>query len=562
MEGDQKLLERARALDRAGDTDEAVELLSNAGYIEEAARVLAGRVRYLDAAKLLVTQLGEITAGGRLAPRAHTLARLAAAYFQKAGEVQRAADLLVGVGERAKAIELLERAGKAEAALALRKTAAAEARPSSRAPGAKPGAPATGSAGPTPAAPSAPAAGSAAANASAAQAQHLEEKGDLEGAMKIYFSLKRFADAGRLARKLGRNNDAGNFYFAAQLFYEAAGCYFAAGDRVRALESLARVPREHPQYRAAAVGAARLASETGALGFRVETFLFPFTSSAPEDASEVEAFYLLARVYEKNDLPAPAMELYRKVVTHAPGFRDAQARLAALDTVGERKDLERIMDEEAAFRGRPTKRKAVEAEGAGAAAAAPGAPRKKGFPFKKSDTGTASALAPAAPPPPADRRPTLESNAGTGGVQPVAQPTDAGVNVGSVVAGRYRIDAPIGAGGMAVVFRATDLDLEESVALKIFTDVAEEKNASRIKHELRISRQLTHPNIIRIYDLGVDRGHRYITMELLVGEDLWQYSQKHVLSVGQKLELLEQACAGLEEAHQRGVVHRDIKPEN
>ena len=133
---------------------------------------------------------------------------------------------------------------------------------------------------------------------------------------------------------------------------------------------------------------------------------------------------------------------------------------------------------------------------------------------------------------------------------------------GALVADRYRLEEQIGQGGMARVFRATDLELEEQVALKVFTFAeATDLAVQRFKRELKLSRQLTHPNIIRLHDIGLHEGHRYLSMELLQGESLKSRLLKP-LGFVEALRILEQACAGLQAAHDMGVIHRDVKPDN
>ncbi len=139
--------------------------------------------------------------------------------------------------------------------------------------------------------------------------------------------------------------------------------------------------------------------------------------------------------------------------------------------------------------------------------------------------------------------------------------------VGSTFAGRYQIEALIGQGGSAAVFRALDTELNEAIALKMFhpTSAAEaESLVARFKLELSLSRRLSHPNIIRLYDLGADSGFRYLTMELLEGADLstFQTTLGGRVPMVEGLRYLEQVCVGLQAAHEREVIHRDIKPEN
>ncbi len=133
---------------------------------------------------------------------------------------------------------------------------------------------------------------------------------------------------------------------------------------------------------------------------------------------------------------------------------------------------------------------------------------------------------------------------------------------GMIIADRYRLEQKLGQGGMAVVYQAADLELGESIAIKVFTQVVEdEQMITRFKQELSLSRQLSHPNIVRLYDIGSHQGMRFITMELLVGTDLRGRMRK-AMGFVTALDYLLQACAGLQVAHDRGVIHRDIKPEN
>ena len=139
-------------------------------------------------------------------------------------------------------------------------------------------------------------------------------------------------------------------------------------------------------------------------------------------------------------------------------------------------------------------------------------------------------------------------------------------SVGSRFAGRYQLEALIGEGGSASVYRAMDLELGEHVAIKLFspaTAAEVETMVARYKLELSLSRILSHPNIIRLFDLGSQGEWRYLTMELLEGKDLSTLmEQRGPIPVEEGLRWLEQICTGLQVAHERGVIHRDIKPHN
>lgn len=136
---------------------------------------------------------------------------------------------------------------------------------------------------------------------------------------------------------------------------------------------------------------------------------------------------------------------------------------------------------------------------------------------------------------------------------------------GTVVAGRYRIAGLLGRGGMGEVYRATDLTLGQAVALKFLpeTTAADERALARFYNEVRIARQVTHPNVCRVYDVGVAEGLHYISMEFVDGEDLGSLLRRiGRLPVDKAVETARKLCAGLSAAHEKGVLHRDLKPAN
>ncbi len=151
------------------------------------------------------------------------------------------------------------------------------------------------------------------------------------------------------------------------------------------------------------------------------------------------------------------------------------------------------------------------------------------------------------------------------GSAPAEMREDGSIVGGTVIANRYRIEDLIGSGGMAHVYRATDLELEEVVAIKVFQQVVQNRaGLDRFRREMKLSRKLVHPNIVRIYEFGTWRGARFITMELLDGDDLENHLKKAggPLATSPALRLMIQACDGLGAAHEAGVIHRDVKPQN
>lgn len=142
-----------------------------------------------------------------------------------------------------------------------------------------------------------------------------------------------------------------------------------------------------------------------------------------------------------------------------------------------------------------------------------------------------------------------------------AKPT---ISDGVVIQDRYQIVRHLGAGAMADVYLAKDLDLSESVALKILDNnhFANEE-IEGFKREIRLARRITHRNILRTYDFGVWEGLNYITMEFVQGYDLARMIDRAgPLSLNNGLTMAKQICSAMKAAHDQGIIHRDIKPSN
>jgi serine/threonine-protein kinase len=131
--------------------------------------------------------------------------------------------------------------------------------------------------------------------------------------------------------------------------------------------------------------------------------------------------------------------------------------------------------------------------------------------------------------------------------------------------GRYRIVSLLGKGGMGEVYRADDLTLEQPVALK-FLPEAWSQNAdaiARFRNEVRVARQVSHPNVCRVHDLGEVEGLWFLSMEYVDGEDLGSLLRRiGRLPADKALEIARKLCAGLAAAHDKGILHGDLKPAN
>jgi serine/threonine protein kinase len=140
-----------------------------------------------------------------------------------------------------------------------------------------------------------------------------------------------------------------------------------------------------------------------------------------------------------------------------------------------------------------------------------------------------------------------------------------GFTPGTILADRYRVIGLLGRGGMGEVYRADDLKLGQPVALKFLPPKLAQDPVRRERFfaEVRITRQLSHPNICRVYDIGEIEGRHFLSMEFIDGEDLASLLKRiGYLSNEKALDIARQLAAGLAAAHERGVLHRDLKPAN
>jgi len=168
-----------------------------------------------------------------------------------------------------------------------------------------------------------------------------------------------------------------------------------------------------------------------------------------------------------------------------------------------------------------------------------------------------------------DEAPTI-SNVGSPGSSPggggPATPSDGGdFFSGQMIAGRFRIVGRIGSGGMGDVYRADDHELGTSVALKFlpFELAGDAVRLARLRNEVRVARQVAHPNVCRVYDIGDADGRPFLSMEYIDGEDLSSLLRRiGRLPKDKAVDLAREICAGVAAAHELGVVHRDLKPAN
>jgi eukaryotic-like serine/threonine-protein kinase len=136
---------------------------------------------------------------------------------------------------------------------------------------------------------------------------------------------------------------------------------------------------------------------------------------------------------------------------------------------------------------------------------------------------------------------------------------------GELISDRYRIEDRLGSGGMSSVFRATDTILERTVAVKILAEHLsdDERFVARFRREALAVAKLVHPNIVQVYDTGIDSDSHYIVMEYVRGKSGAQLLQAQGrLDPETTVDIGVQSCAGLDYAHRHGIIHRDVKPGN
>ena len=135
----------------------------------------------------------------------------------------------------------------------------------------------------------------------------------------------------------------------------------------------------------------------------------------------------------------------------------------------------------------------------------------------------------------------------------------------TLISERYELGERLGSGGMSSVYKATDRVLERTVAVKVLAEHLsdDEKFVARFRREALAVAKLIHPNIVQVYDTGVDAHRHYIVMEYVEGKSGAQLLQrKGAIGAGPTVDIGVQACAGLEYAHRQGIIHRDVKPGN
>jgi tetratricopeptide (TPR) repeat protein len=386
---------------------------------------------------------------------------------------------------------------------------------------------------------------------------------DREKALSDALKAGQLDRAAHVARSLGAPRYAARLFTEAKLPYQAAVCFYEAGESHESLESFLNVSRDDARYRRACVHAVRISSEIGLLTAPLDRFVDRFVAVLPESELETEALYRLGILYQENELFDHAREAFALVLAFDSEYADAPQRMAIIEPVLKNEALYRGMIRQDAHAWR-TPRPASDLLSLRRA-------------LVPSDTQVGTPTLVVSSPParhatstPPSSPPRSVSDTSLDGLSPppaacselTSTRAYGDIALGSILADRYRIEEEIGQGGMGVVYRAVDLELDEAVAIKLFGHETDDPQLLlRFKQELSICRSLAHPNVIRHHDIGAHEGRKFISMELLAGASLRNIAAKP-LPVRVALELLAQACAGLGAAHAQGIVHRDVKTDN
>lgn len=354
-------------------------------------------------------------------------------------------------------------------------------------------------------------------------AQQWKAAGDLRRAAQAFTRARRLHEAARCYEQAGDAKLAAETFAAAGDAAAAATSFLKAGqpvaastqflsvgNRSEAAQALQRVPTGSPEFEQASLLLVPLLMEEGMLDAALHRVRM-LPPAGPGAATEaLDRLYYEGRILEELGRPAEALPCFQRLVALSRDHRDVVERLRGV---------------------------------------------------------TAKARAPQASTAPPPLTPSLAVTQATGvrpgSAPPAAEPDE--LAAGGVLAGRYEIQEELGRGGMGQVFKARDRELNELVAIKtvLRRAGADSTDEERLIREVQICRKITHPNVVRVYDLGRVPGGIFITMELLEGARLDQLiGNNKKLSLPRVKQLLGEICEGLKEAHALGIVHRDLKPGN
>jgi serine/threonine protein kinase/tetratricopeptide (TPR) repeat protein len=313
-----------------------------------------------------------------------------------------------------------------------------------------------------------------------------------------------------------------------------------------AIEHLFSVPRDSPDYIRAQSLLAEVFTEQGDRRSGLEV-VERLLTGAPATLPYVPALYQKARILETDGRTAEALATYLAVANLDPAFRDAKARIAALEMVG---------------RAPPPTPRPSSGISKAPISTLEGRKRRPGSNVPQidlaSDLMIQSPGSPKAPPPPAPSR--VKSSA------PQAQLASLRPSnlTGAVLRDRFRVDRRVGAGGQALVYLAQDRLLDRPVAIKVLNEnLANDAEAlERFLREARFAARVPHPKCLAIFDFGQERGITFMALEFFDGHTLKDRLKDGPLEPRLALRVARDVAEALGAAHGQGIIHRDVKPSN
>jgi tetratricopeptide (TPR) repeat protein len=559
-------LRRAEVLRKLGRDVEAAVLLRDLRPTGQSVRLLAESGRYREAIEAAL-QMGDAETAVRLLHRAPDIdRRLAAEFHLRAGHAVEAGNLYAALGMAREAADAYEKGGD-------------WAKAGSR----------------------------------------WEAAREYEHAAEAYSRARRPRDAGRCYAALDKHqlaassfSVAGDHAAAAEQYLKArqrvaaAAELLDAGDQAEATRVLMQVADTSPEREAATLKLVPLLLEDGRAEEALRRLhqlpplrLNVLASTTGRALPARDRLYWMARAYEQLGRLGEAESSYRELADPKILHLDADRRLVAVreqlragGTGGVAAGAGGILGGTTGLAATGTLGGLGRHSGATAAPFQPPSPFPMPAleipPFQPQTNAPASAASAqgAAPPARGESRDVLTTHAttafpaaagwsgpGTGaaGHSGVARATvnaplpPGTLAIGQLLAGRFQILAELGQGGMGRVYKARDLELHEPVAIKVLSGQPDDGSveAERLIREVQICRKITHPNVVRVFDLGRHAGSLFIIMELLEGEVLVDLiDPERRPSLARLKTILCEIASGLGEAHALGVVHRDLKPEN
>lgn len=345
--------------------------------------------------------------------------------------------------------------------------------------------------------------------------------GNWKKSAEIYERLDQFQEAAHAWQKAGETTRQANALERAGKLLDAAYIHSSQGRIDKAISLAQRVPEDSEEFRESRTLLARLFVDKGDLSMGIRSLERALQGSKVNRENH-ESYYTLGTLLEKAGELDRSIDIFEQVVAEAYDYKDVKDRLNRL--------------------------KKMASERAARPAAAPSHVRTA-MPQEASVR-----LSDAAP-----------SGAGTaaGNIAPDGR-TQLDIQSANRATGRYRLESEVGAGGMGVVYRAFDTVLNRPVAYKMMpTDLKSHPEAAKFFiDEARATAQLSHPNIVHVYDCGEDERGYFIVMEFIEGESFDKVLRKKKISLPGVINIAQQVASALAHAHNRKLIHRDLKPSN